>query len=164
MIFEILVKKLIDNNITIGIAESCTGGTVSSRFVRVPGVSNVFLEGSVSYSVPAKIRTLGVSQETVDNYGVVSENVAREMASGIAKRCGSDVGIATTGYASPRFDNDSEFGDVCFGIYIKGNMYSYRFNFKGTRSDIIEQATEKIAMLLNEKLDMLLSEGLNQTS
>lgn len=157
MIFQIVVSKLVNNNITIGIAESCTGGTVSSRFVRVPGVSQVFLEGSVSYSVPAKIRTLGVNEETVNKYGVVSENVAREMASGIAKRCGADIGIATTGYASPRFDNDSEFGDVCFGIYIKGSLYSYRFNFKGTREDIIDQASEKIAKLLNEKLDEFLS-------
>lgn len=88
-------------SLTLGTAESCTGGLVSYRLVTVPGSSEYFLGGVVAYSNELKHQTLGVSNETLRNVGAVSEQCAREMAEGIRALTGATIGVSTTGIAGP---------------------------------------------------------------
>lgn len=87
--------------LTLGTAESCTGGLVSYRVTTVPGSSEYFLGGVVAYSNEMKRQTLGVSAETLQSVGAVSEECAREMAEGIRTLTGATIGVSTTGIAGP---------------------------------------------------------------
>ena len=82
---EQIVKKLLEKNYTVTTAESCTGGLLAGRILNVSGASGVYNEGRITYSNEAKERLLGVSHETLEKYGAVSEQTAREMAEGAAK-------------------------------------------------------------------------------
>ena len=139
---QVLVNLLLDKNITIGTVESCTGGMIASRLVSCSGVSQVFLEGAVTYSNEAKMRTVNVKKETLDRYGAVSEDTAREMAEGIAKRAGADIGVSTTGIAGPDGGTDEKpVGLVYIGIYYKGKTEAYRYVFNGNRNKVRNRAT-----------------------
>ena len=96
-----LVQKLREKGMTVACAESCTGGLIAKRITDLAGCSDVFLGGCVTYAVDAKVKLIGVSRETVEKYGVVSAETAREMARGVRLALGADVGIATTGIAGP---------------------------------------------------------------
>ncbi len=98
---EAVGKMLIEKGITFSIAESCTGGLVSSRLTNVPGISKVFNRGIVSYSNQSKIEELGVSFETLSKYGAVSSETAMEMAKGIMEAAKTDIGLSITGIAGP---------------------------------------------------------------
>src|SRR5476649_2821023 len=82
---EVIAKLLISNKLTMSTAESCTGGLIASKLVNYPGISSVFMEGAVTYSNEAKINRLNVKKETLENFGAVSEQTAKEMAKGIAQ-------------------------------------------------------------------------------
>lgn len=139
---DTVAKLLIDKNMTIGVSESCTGGLVSAKLIEYPGVSEVFLEGAVTYSNEAKMRTLKVKKETLDKFGAVSHETAREMAEGIAKRCGSRIGISTTGIAGPGGGSDEKpVGLVYFGIYLDGKVKSFKHIFTGDRNSIRNRAS-----------------------
>lgn len=141
---DVVAKLLIDNSIKIATAESCTGGMIASRLIGVSGVSSVFLEGAVTYSNEAKMRTLNVKKETLDKYGAVSEQTAREMAEGIAKRAGADISIVTTGIAGPGGGTaDKPVGLVYFGVFYKDNTYAYRYVFNGNRNRVRLSAAVK---------------------
>lgn len=134
---EVVSKLLIDRNIKISTAESCTGGMIASRLIGVPGVSEVFLEGAVTYSNEAKMRTLNVKEETLKKFGAVSPETAMEMAEGIAKRTGSDISVVTTGIAGPGGGTeDKPVGLVYFGLYYKEKTYTYRYVFNGDRNKV----------------------------
>lgn len=134
---EVVSKLLIDRNIKISTAESCTGGMIASRLIGVPGVSEVFLEGAVTYSNEAKMRTLNVKEETLKKFGAVSAETAMEMAEGIAKRTGSDISVVTTGIAGPGGGTeDKPVGLVYFGLYYKEKTYTYRYVFNGDRNKV----------------------------
>ncbi len=96
-----LVLHLREQGRTIAVAESCTGGLIAKRITDIPGCSDVFLGGCVTYAVSAKERLIGVSHETVEKFGVVSAETACEMARGVRLALGADIGIATTGIAGP---------------------------------------------------------------
>ena len=118
---EVVSKILVEKNLTIATAESCTGGLVSSTLINYPGISSVFMEGCVTYSNESKINRLGVSENTLIKYGAVSEETAREMAEGIAKNLNTNVAISTTGIAGPGGGTtDKPVGLVYIGIYING--------------------------------------------
>lgn len=139
---DTVAKLLIDKNMTIGVSESCTGGLVSAKLIEYPGVSEVFLEGAVTYSNEAKMRTLKVKKETLDKFGAVSHETAREMAEGIAKRCGSRIGISTTGIAGPGGGSyEKPVGLVYFGIYLDGKVKSFKHIFTGDRNSIRNRAS-----------------------
>lgn len=139
---DTVAKLLIDKNMTIGVSESCTGGLVSAKLIEYPGVSEVFLEGAVTYSNEAKMRTLNVKKETLDKFGAVSHETAREMAEGIAKRCGSRVGISTTGIAGPGGGTDEKpVGLVYFGLYLDGEVKSFKHIFTGDRNSVRNRAS-----------------------
>ena len=99
---EVVVGKMLkDLNLTLGIAESCTGGQVAATLTRIPGVSACFWGGIVSYSNPVKVKQLGVKQHTLDEFGAVSEQTIIEMAEGVRHALETRVGIATSGIAGP---------------------------------------------------------------
>lgn len=143
-----LLKKL---NMNISTAESCTGGMLASKLIDVPGISEVFYEGVVSYSNEAKINRLGVRKEILDKYGAVSEEVAKEMVMGLT----TDVALSTTGIAGP--DGGSEekpVGLVYIGIRIKDKIYVEKRVFRGDRNKVRERTVSHtlftLIKILNE--------------
>lgn len=151
---EVVAKTLVEKNLTIAVSESCTGGMVSSALINYPGISSVFIEGCVTYSNEAKINRLGVKKETLDKYGAVSEETAREMAQGIAKNFNTNIGLSTTGVAGPDGGTDEKpVGLVYVGIYINGKTIVKKLNLTGSRQHIRVRATK---CLLNElRLELL---------
>jgi nicotinamide-nucleotide amidase len=103
---EVVGKLLVAQNKTLSIAESCTGGQTSHLITKVPGSSRYFYGGVVAYANAVKVSQLGVKPETLEKYGAVSEEVVREMAEGVRRKMGTDIGIADTGIAGP--DGGSE--------------------------------------------------------
>lgn len=146
-----VVELLKEKNLTISTAESCTGGMLASKLIDVAGVSEIFKEGIVSYSNEAKMKFLGVKKETLDRYGAVSEETAKEMVMGLQ----TDIGLATTGIAGP--DGGSEekpVGLVYMGIKIKDKIYVEKRVFKGDRNKIRERTVSHtlftLIKILNE--------------
>ncbi|MBP3629411.1 MAG: competence/damage-inducible protein A [Anaerotignum sp.] len=137
----VVAEMLLEKKLTIAVAESCTGGLVASKLIEYPGISEVLLEGCVTYSNDAKMRRLGVKAETLEQFGAVSEETAREMAEGIAKTSGADIGLATTGIAGPGGGSEEKpVGLVYMGLYYKGKTYVKKCNFAGKRQAIRERA------------------------
>ena len=148
-----LGEILCRNKLTISTAESCTGGMISSNLVSYPGISEVFLEGAVTYSNEAKMRTLQVKQDTLKQFGAVSEQTAKEMAEGVAKRAGADVAVSTTGIAGPGGGTkDKPVGLVYIGVYCNSEVKAYRNIFDGDRMQVREKATMKALELLKENI------------
>ena len=113
-------------------AESCTGGRIAQRITAVPGASDVFSGSMVSYSCETKQSALGVRAETLDKYGAVSEETAREMALGTLQITEADVAVSTTGVAGPGGGTaDCPVGTVCFGLALRasGEVSSVRVQF-----------------------------------
>lgn len=96
-----IVNKLKEKGWQVTSAESCTGGMIASRLVNVAGVSDIFMEGYITYSNSAKHKLLGVSKEALDTWGAVSRQVAEQMARGAAEQAGAQAAIAVTGIAGP---------------------------------------------------------------
>ncbi len=139
---EVVVKKLIEKKLVITGAESCTGGLISSMLVDCPGVSAVLHESFVTYSNDSKIWLLGVSTETLKDFGAVSIECAREMAEGLKNRSGADVTFAVTGIAGP--DGGSEekpVGTVCFALCYNGITITELRRFNGDRTNIRTRAS-----------------------
>ena len=131
---SVVANLLVENNFTISIAESLTGGKITSMLVEKSGISKSLLEGIVCYSNDSKVRTLGVKEESLEKYGVVSEKVAEEMVLGVAKRMNSDFAIATTGIAGPNSDESGKaVGLVYIGIYAFGEVSVKKCIFTGDR-------------------------------
>lgn len=148
-----VAKLLILKNKTISLAESCTGGMVSSMLVNYPGISEVFLEGAVTYTNEAKVRTLKVKKETLDMYTAVSEEMAIEMAEGIAKRTGSNIGVSITGIAGPGGGSEKQpVGLVYVGIYNDGKVRAEKFNFQGNRNKVRSRAAMNALDLIRKEL------------
>lgn len=139
---QALVDMLKKEGLTVSTAESCTGGMVASRLIGVPGVSETYKSGLITYSNKAKRRLLGVKSNTLKEFGAVSEQVAKQMAKGVAKLTGADVTIATTGIAGP--DGGSEekpVGLVYVAVYVKGQTMVRKFQFDGNREKIRQVST-----------------------
>ena len=117
---EQLVDILLAKKLKIAAAESCTGGMFISKLIDFPGTSEIIGASYITYSDAAKINSVGVKPETIENFGVVSENTALEMAIGAARTAEADIGVGITGYAGPSTDDDPEAGKVCFGFCVNG--------------------------------------------
>ena len=123
--------------LTISTAESCTGGMIASKLIEVPGISKNFIESIVSYSNEAKIKRLKVKKETLEKYGAVSEEVAREMLAGLK----TDIGISTTGIAGPDGGTKNKpVGLVYIGIKVKDEVKVFKRELKGDRNKIRQRA------------------------
>ncbi len=147
-------ELLLERNLTIAIAESCTGGMVASRLVAYSGISKSFKEGFITYSNEAKIRTLGVKKETLDKYGAVSEETAKEMAYGAAKVAGTDIGVATTGVAGPDGATEEKpVGLVFVCVYYKDEYNVLKINATGNRDTVRERASTSVLNLIRESIE-----------
>ena len=130
MLQETVVQKLIEKGYRISFAESCTGGMASATLVSVADASKVLDVSFVTYANEAKMKYLGVDERTIAQVGVVSEEVACQMAVGVAKEAGSEVGVGITGVAGPGGGTkDKPVGMVCFGFYLNGETLSYTKQF-----------------------------------
>ena len=123
---EQLVDLLIEKNYHISFAESCTGGLCAATLVNVANASKVLNMSFVTYANEAKTALLGVSEETIKAYGVVSEEVAKEMARGVAAKAKSEIGVGITGIAGPTGGTAKKpVGMVCFGFSINGETKTF---------------------------------------
>lgn len=136
---------------TISTAESITGGMIASSIVSVPGASSVFFESAVTYSVQAKNNRLGVSPHFVDEYGVVSQQVAQKMALGL-KENGTDIAVSTTGFAGPTSADGMPVGLCYIGIATEKGVSVYRNVFTGDRNSIRTQAANMALYLVCKTL------------
>ena len=154
---EEIVTKLSELKYHIAVAESCTGGLVSAKLINVAGVSEILDFSMITYANEAKIKFLDVTENDINKYGVVSEQVALAMAKGIAKLANANVGLATSGIAGPSGATKTKpVGMVCFGIYLNGKCYTYT-NYFGNigRQNVRQQATQFILLKLKELLETI---------
>ena len=131
---EVVGKMLTDSGKTLALAESCTGGLIGMRLTDVPGSSKYFLEGAITYSNDAKIRTLGVPQEVLEAHGAVSPETAEAMAAGIRERVNSDYAVSVTGIAGPDGGTDEKpVGTVFIGYADGSGTKSLKLTLPGDR-------------------------------
>lgn len=151
---EDVVNKLIDKNYHISFAESCTGGLCCGTLVNVTNASKVLDVSFTTYANEAKIKFLGVDTNTILKNGVVSEEVAREMAIGVAKAAGSEVGVGVTGVAGPGGGTAKKpVGMVCFGFYVNGDVRTYTQQFGEIgRNQVRKSSVEFVFSTLKELL------------
>ncbi len=153
---EKLVSLLKKKNMIISTAESCTGGLIGAEIVSVPGASDVFMEGYITYANEIKIRELGVKRDTLFCYGAVSEECAKEMAEGLLKKTGCDIAVVSTGIAGPGGGTEEKpVGLVYIGIALKGAVVVLENHFQGDRQMIrrqtVERALKEVTGILEEE-------------
>lgn len=147
-------EKLKAKGMKIATAESCTGGLLAGRLINVSGASEIFDMGLVTYANQAKESLVYVRSESLSQFGAVSEQVAGEMAMGVTKRAGADVGLSTTGIAGPTGGTkDKPVGMVCFGIAISGNVYTFTKYFKPISRKYVRNSSVKF--ILSKLLELL---------
>ena len=145
---EAVVSQLLrQRGLTLSVAESCTGGLIAKRMTDLPGASQVFRGGVVSYVNPVKAGVLGVPQALLDQYGAVSDPVALAMAEGCRRICGSDFALSVTGVAGPdRDDWNNEVGTVYIGLAYDGGVLCRKFSCgKGRGRDRVRSAAAQHA-------------------
>ena len=149
-----VIEKLKAKGYHISFAESCTGGLAAARLVDVPDASSVLDASLVTYANSAKINFLDVKEETINTYGVVSENVAEEMAKGVARINSAEVGVGISGIAGPTGATPTKpIGMVCFGFYIDGKCLTFTKQFgeigrQEVRRKSVDFVYEKLLELL----------------
>ena len=147
---------LMKNNITLSIAESYTGGMVSSLLVHKPGISRVFWGSIIAYSNNAKVKILGVNPMSIERFGAVSEKVATEMAVGARKLGGTDVGLSTTGIAGPTGGSKLKpVGLGYIGVAMEDKVKVWKHRCTGDRKDIILNASLSALKYLKQSLEEL---------
>lgn len=155
---ERAVELLIKAGYHISFAESCTAGLAAGKLVNVPDASKVLDVSFITYANEAKIKYLGVEEETIKAHGVVSEEVAREMALGVSREAGAEVGVGITGIAGPSGGVPGKpVGTVCFGIAILGEVYTWREEFGDLGRNVVRDASvkfcyDRLVELLEKKL------------
>lgn len=148
-----VVRLLKKHELTVTTAESCTGGLLAGRIVNVPGTSEVFREGFITYSNKAKRKLLDVSKSTLKKYGAVSKEVAKEMATGGAFATDCDLCVAITGIAGPDGGTEEKpVGLVYMSCYCKDKVTVEKYQFKGNRNKVREQAVVKALDLLRRTI------------
>lgn len=131
---EVVGKLLIEREMSISTAESCTGGLIARRLTEIAGASAYFMEGAVTYSNEAKIKTLNVSPATIEQFGAVSIETAEAMAAGMRERSGTDIAVSITGIAGPGGGSEEKpVGLVCIGYADRSATSSRKFNLPGDR-------------------------------
>ena len=150
---DVVVRLLKKYDLTVTTAESCTGGLIAGRIVNVPGASEVFNEGYVTYSNKAKKKILGVSKATLKKYGAVSEQTAREMAAGGVFTTDADACIAVTGIAGPDGGTEEKpVGLVYIACYMKDKVKVEEYHFRGNREKVREQTVIQALDLLRRSI------------
>lgn len=151
MLAEEIGRSLKSKKLTLATAESCSGGKVGDWITEVPGSSDYYLGGVISYSNDAKFRVLGVDRKTLDAKGAVSEEVALQMSEGARKALAADIGIGITGIAGPSGGTQSKpVGLVFIAVSSSKGSVCVENHFRGSRSQVKEQAAEKALQMLKE--------------
>lgn len=156
---ELIAKLLIQTAKTLAVAESCTGGLISSLLTDISGSSQYTKVNFVTYSNEAKHEYLGVENQTLEEYGAVSEQVAKEMAQGIIKNTGSDFALSTTGIAGPNGGSDKKpVGLIYIGVASKDKSIAFKYNADDAlertviKTDFANKALEILYEFLTENL------------
>ena len=138
---QVVGDGLRERGMTLAVAESCTGGLLSKRITDVPGCSDYYLGGVCSYANEVKMKVLGVKKETLDTVGAVSPEVAEQMAEGVAKALGADIGVGITGVAGPGGGTDEKpVGLVYISIWYNGQHYTRKMKSTNGRDRVRMQA------------------------
>ena len=151
----VVASLLIEQNLSISVAESCSGGLLAGRLINYPGISKVFKEGFITYSNESKINTLGVDSKILSKYGAVSEEVAKQMAKGAADRAKSDVALSITGIAGPDGGTDEKpVGLVYIGLYLLGEVKVMKMDSWGSRDNVRRRSVSQALDMLRRELQM----------
>jgi PncC family amidohydrolase len=147
-------EKLREKGLSLAVAESCTGGLISHRLTNIAGSSTYYVGGITAYAYNAKVRLLKVKWETLEAYGAVSDETVSEMALGVRRALGADIGISVSGIAGPTGGTpDKPVGLVYFGLSSTQGIWTARQVFKGTRIRVKEQAADFALGYLKDYLD-----------
>ena len=150
---QIIANQLVKTNQTLAIAESCTGGKLTQTFTQHSGASAYFKGGLVTYATQSKVDILGVNQAIIEEHSVVSEAVAKAMASQVREKLKADIGISTTGNAGPtKGDSDAEVGTVFIGFATKEGVKAFQFNMGNHRERVINKTVNKTLELLQKEI------------
>lgn len=153
MLAEKTVNLLIERNWKIAFAESCTGGLAAARLVEVPNASLVLDASVVTYANEAKVKYVGVNPETIARFGVVSEEVAGQMAAGVARENDAAVGVGISGIAGPSGGTAAKpVGMVCFGFYIDGRVLTKTVQFGAIGRNAVREASVEFVYRTLEQL------------
>ncbi len=149
----LVLDRLRARGMRIAVAESCTGGMLGMRLTAIPGASDRFVGGVIAYDNAVKVRELGVREATLEAVGAVSEEVAREMASGVRARFGVEVGVSITGVAGPGGGTpEKPVGTFCVAVDVQGEVRSLRTAGVGDRHEIRQRASQGALSLLRRVL------------
>ena len=144
-LYKKTINKLLKKNITISIAESCTGGLLSSKFISEAGISKIFNMGLVTYSDKSKTNLLKISSKHLKKYGSVSQQTATLMVNNLQKIASSKLCISTTGIAGPSGGSKTKpIGLIYFGIKFNNKIIIIEKKFKGTRTQIQQKTVKAI--------------------
>ena len=150
---EQIQTQFIDQQQTLAVAESCTGGEIAARLTKIPGASAYFKGGAVVYHTQSKSEVLGVSEEIIRKHTVVSQEVAEAMAVQVRNKFGASLGLATTGNAGPsKGDSDAEVGTVWIAIATKDRVLSEQFLFGKHRQRVVGKAVNKALEMVYKEL------------
>ena len=150
---QVVGDGLRQRGMTLAVAESCTGGLLSKRITDVPGCSDYYLGGVCSYANEVKMNLLGVKKETLDTLGAVSPEVAEQMAEGVAKALGADVGVGITGVAGPGGGTDEKpVGLVYISVWCKGQHFTRKMKAANGRDRIRMQAASTALDLIRRNI------------
>ncbi len=147
-----VVKLLIKKGLKLSTVESCTGGLLAGRIVNVPGASECFQQGLVTYSNKSKRKLVDVDKATLKKYGAVSKEVAKEMAKGGILATDADVCVSITGEAGPNPSENKPVGRVYIGCYYADTIVVKEYDFRGSRQKIREQAVVKALDLVRRSV------------
>jgi PncC family amidohydrolase len=150
---EFVGRLLKQRNLTLAVAESCTGGLVGHLITNIPGSSAYFLGGVLAYANQTKANLLGVNIETIEKFGAVSKETVLEMADGVRKHVQSDIGLSVSGIAGPGGGTpEKPVGLVWIGLSTLDLTKAQSFNFPGNRSEVKQQSAEQALQTLYQFL------------
>ncbi len=148
---QAVVELLLANGLTVTTAESCTGGLIAGRLINVPGVSEIFKSGYITYSNKAKRKIIGVKRKSLEKYGAVSAQVVKEMAEGVAFFTKSDVAVAVSGIAGPDGGTpEKPVGLVYIAVNVCGQITIKDFHFSGNRAKVRNSAVASALILMRQ--------------
>ena len=151
---KVVLDLLREQKSTLSVAESVTGGLLASTIVSVPGASDLFTEGFITYSNEAKMRRLGVDAGVIKRYGAVSPEVCIQMAGGAASIATVDYSLSTTGIAGPGGSTAGKNVGLCYiGLHSPEGTYCWKYQFSGSREDIRKKIVFSALDLLRLKLE-----------
>jgi len=151
---RVVGRLLRERGLTMAVAESCTGGLIGDRLTDVPGSSQYFTGGAIVYSNAAKAAVLGVKKQTLEKWGAVSEQAVREMAAGVCRRFGTQVGVAVSGIAGPDGGSKAKpVGLVYICVMAGKRVMVERHLFRGGRRAVKEQSAGAALQLCRRLLE-----------